>query len=701
MHRSSRRYALRFAPIACAAIAAALLGQGCGGETTRESVWNPDSIPDAFSQPSAALVWPGLSRSFLIDSTGSLLNGLWRARFDLASDQVTAPGPGHIASEERWRPVFRWNRRAGDVEWRFEAVAFPARSDQDSVLAVSLVARVVNLGAAEHRVRMVARLDSMPRPPLFIAPDGDTPPPSVLRWVSAQVPDSACGWCENGVPGGSCATEWPLAPHAERVVRFVLPSHPLPVTDLVRTARVTHAHRAGEVRAFWEREIARGTRFELGDPEVENALRAASVVLLECRERWAGAWYPIGGPFHYRDTWLRDGARLIQALATLDYGGESRQLASGIAALQWPQGAYLTQRGQLDGTGQALWAFEQAALRPSPDSSVASLAVHAMNACQWSEWQRSLGRGSGWPYGRMLPFANPHDAELSQAQLVGNDLWMLAGYRAAARLCGAAGRSADSAQIEAWRDAYAGDFADALARRGVPDVPPCWQRPGRDWGNLTAAWPSGVLHPLDPRCERLARRVWASAGGAGLTCYGGRDSFQTYVGADLGVWAMLADHRAEADSVLSATLAWRNGSGAGAEIFSRSTHNYGVNLPPHPTSAAALVALVRNAVIFDDGDTLELTLGARDRWWRNARIQRAPTRWGRLELSFSRTPDRARWAWSPVPVWTRLRVPPGTRIAAAPTPPLRATSSPHFVLAPPGISSAEVSLVSESGAPPR
>src|SRR5262249_33197972 len=262
-----------------------------------------------------------------------------------------------------------------------------------------------------------------------------------------------------------------------------------------------------------------------------------------------------------------------------------------------------------------------------PDTAVARLAAQALKACQWSEWQRQLGRSTGWPYGRMLPFADPHDGELAQAQLVGNDLWMLAGYPATARRCGAAGRKDDSAKVEAWRAAYAQDFADALARRGSRDVPPCWQGEGRDWGNLTAAWPAGVLDPSDPRCERLARRVWGAVGGPGFLSYGDRDSLQSYVGADLGTWAMLADQPETADTVLAATLRWRNASGAGAELFSEKHRDYGWNLPPHPTSAAALIALVRNALIFDDRDTLALTLAARDLWWNGAAVHGAPTRW--------------------------------------------------------------------------
>ena len=77
-------------------------------------------------------------------------------------------------------------------------------------------------------------------------------------------------------------------------------------------------------------------RFRLGDPDVEAALSAARITLLACRERRGKHWFPLGGPFQYRDVWLRDGARVIQALALLGYGGEARQLARGFASLQWP-----------------------------------------------------------------------------------------------------------------------------------------------------------------------------------------------------------------------------------------------------------------------------------------------------------------------------------------------------------------------------
>jgi len=97
-------------------------------------------------------------------------------------------------------------------------------------------------------------------------------------------------------------------------------------------------------------------------------------------------------------------------------------------------------------------------------------------------------------------------------------------------------------------------------------------------------------------------------------------------------------------------------------------------------------------IVFDDEDTLRLTLGARARWWNGARVQRAPTRWGLMDLEFRRQGDRARWSWSAVPVWTALTLPPGTRLAAPPEAPLVRGVSDRVVLAPPGTRQAAVRL---------
>ena len=190
----------------------------------------------------------------------------------------------------------------------------------------------------------------------------------------------------------------------------------------------------------------------------------------------------------------------------------------------------------------------------------------------------------------------------------------------------------------------------------------------------------------------MARRSWAKSGGAGLVSCGSADSAHYYLGADLGTWALLAGYRAEADSVLAALLEWRSASGSACEIFSRSSRDFGANLTPHPTSAAALIALIRNMIVEDHGDTLRLTLGARALWWQGCRVAGAPTRWGMQDIAFSNQAGMARWEWSGAPVWTSLTLPPGHVLLGDPPEPLLRGPRPDVVLAPPGTRSVEVAL---------
>jgi len=677
---------VRSAPFLLAAALA--IAAGCA---PAPRTFDPDAIPEAYRRPTGALMWPGATRAFFVTPEGDLYNGEWRVRFDPSASGSLAGPPRAIAAEDRWLPVLHWTRRAGDVRFEFEAVA--AGSPRDSNLIVSLAVEIVNGGTAPVPARLAVRLEHPGAAPVYVALDAPPGLDAPLRWAAAGSKQPVHAWSD-GRAGGETEREasWTLRPGERRRIRFAFPAYPMEAGALGAWARSPHANRVTEARAYWTRILGEGMQLALGDPEVERAVAAARVILLSCCERHGERWLPIGGPFHYRDVWLRDGARAIQALALCGHTKVARELTRGMLAFQWPQGAFLSQRGQLDGTGQALWLMDQALMRPAPDDSVAHFASAALAAWEWLARQRTAGRETGTAFGTMMPFGDPNDAELARAQLVGNDAWALAGYAAAARLLRASGEIAAAAAIEDSLSHYRDDFERALARTGRPDLPPAWQPVGRDWGNLAAGYPCMVLPARDARLFALADRVWASAGGAGLTWYGTRDSLHYYLGADLGTWALLAGRGAQADSVLEALLHWRTASGGAGELFTREGE-FGVNLPPHATSAAALVTLVRNSLVFDEGDTLRLTLGARTSWWRGARIAHAPTRWGKLDFDFRQEGNAAEWRWSPVQAWTALTLPPGTRVSGRLLPPLRAGASDREVLAPPGTGGARVTLV--------
>jgi hypothetical protein len=205
-------------------------------------------------------------------------------------------------------------------------------------------------------------------------------------------------------------------------------------------------------------------------------------------------------------------------------------------------------------------------------------------------------------------------------------------------------------------------------------------------GNAAATADSAAW---DRRSRALTRRLWAGGEG-GFLAYGAPDSLHSYLGADLASWALLVDDRADVERVLQSMLKWRTASGGWAELFSRSHRDYGRNLPPHASSAAAFAVLVRNALVCDDGPRLMLTLGARESWWRGASVHGAPTRWGTIDLTFARRADTAEWTWTPVSVATLLRLPPGTEVADAPAPLVRVAAD--AVLAPARVGHASVRL---------
>ena len=683
-----------------------LLGAGCAGRVKPAVIGclEPDSVTEAYRYSTAALALPGATRAFQILPAGDLTNGDWVVRVHATANGTQASMPKAIAFEDRWLPVAHWTRRAGAARWDFEAVALPESTlysasgyrmslpaPRDSGLIVAIEVRISNRGTIPVEATLEFELSGLDSAIAFIAHDASEAPPEP-SWAGAGANDTVLGWCSMPATGPTARGVWRLEPGAVQIVRCLLPAYPTPGEAFSCGSRVAHARLADQMRRNWRTEIARGADFNLGDREVESAIHAAVVVLLECRETRGKSWVPIGGPLQYRDVWLRDGARAIGALAMMGYGREARELSLGLMAYQWPQGAFLSQSGQLDATGQVLWAFGQAALRPPAAGSLEPFATSALAAWHWLERQRAVGSASGFPFGKMLPFANPRDNELVSAQLVGNDAWAIAGYRATSQLLRAWGRLAEADSVEVSSALYQRDFIDALRRSGSADVPPAWDGRGRDWGNLSVGYPCAALPVSDPRHAALAARVWKASGGAGLLAYGQRDSLHLYMGADLGTWALLTGRRASGDSVLAALLAWRSASGGAAELFSRSTRDFGTNPPPHATAAAALLVLMRNAIVFDDDDTLRLTMGARPNWWRRARCSRLPTRWGAIDLEFSRSGAEAQWRWSPVPVWTALTLPPGTVLRGRPAPPLRACLRPDLLLAPPGTQYVRIAL---------
>jgi len=210
-------------------------------------------------------------------------------------------------------------------------------------------------------------------------------------------------------------------------------------------------------------------------------------------------------------------------------------------------------------------------------------------------------------------------------------------------------------------------------------------------------YPTRALPLEHPRLERLVRRVLGRGGNSGLSCYGSEDSLHTYSGADLAEWSLLARHPALARAWLAGILAHSSSTLGQAELFSSRDGGFGTNLPPHATAAACLIDLMRNMLISDFRDTLEIGLGADSSWWRGCRLGRIATRFGPTSLRLDRPePGLLRVRLDPLDAPLCVVLPAGLR-AVAVLPGGARVRDAERVDAPPGTAEVRVQVTAGHG----
>ncbi len=483
-------------------------------------------------------------------------------------------------------------------------------------------------------------------------------------------------------PRARSALNTPTAPHDGRVFSTRLPAHagvsftwqipldPPPAAagaDRVLDAVPLAAARA-TLRSLWAAQEAGMMRIEVPEAKVDATYRAAIVQILESRIQTPTGWEQAPNRLQYRSFWIRDAAIETQALDLAGLHAAAAQNLRFIDAFQQANGLFVSQAGQYDGWGQALWALAQhAELAGEPAYAAAQLG--------------RIGAAIGWltaasaadPLG-LLPASNPDDNELAYGHITGDDLWAAAGLRsaiAAATLAGQAGdpaaapdgQGADAAATPAQANATVAAtpaeantdaalwttvdrrfeaaldrvIAAAVARTG--HIPPVLDaKGGQDWGNYWAAFPVQVLGAHSPAVTATLR--WARAHMAeGLPTYLGGSELHDYLGFRIFQTELAAGDAPAAIAGLYAELAHTTATDAGWEtgVAPYGRRLSGTNLAPHGTFAAEYVALLRNMLVVDTpSGGVQLLAGASPAWLgpgQHITVTAAPTDRGTISFT--------------------------------------------------------------------
>ncbi len=467
-----------------------------------------------------------------------------------------------------------------------------------------------------------------------------------------------------------------LAPGATERLNFKMPVEPIALADAAAVRRFTGLRTAAALklaRAWWRAQLRRGLQLELGEPKTLATFRASLMYLMLARDRVRQAAAP-GRPgrnlyvqtvnkLQYHAFWLRDGSFMLRAY---DLSGHPRRAAQCLAffpRFQLADGNFLSQQGQHDGWGEALWAVGQHEQLTGDRGFAAAWWPRAARAVAWLERARAKD-----PLG-LLPGGNPHDDEFvnTWAHITGDNFLALDGLHAAIALARGLGHAAHAV---AWQRLYA-NYHQALFSRLRRDgasnggyMPPGVDAAGgQDWGNLMGVYPHALLAPNDPLVTGTLRHA-LSHYGEGLITWG--PYLHHYLTMnDTETWVRRGNQRA-ALRELYAILVHTSSTQAGWEVGPRpwTTRDFGGDLAPHGWFAADYIALLRNMLIEGEGRQLHLLSVLAPAWshaGEKLAVRNAPTRFGTVTL-------RARFSASGMQLRlrTRFRQPPETIVLHLP-----------------------------------
>jgi hypothetical protein len=439
------------------------------------------------------------------------------------------------------------------------------------------------------------------------------------------------------VPGGDVSWTWqiPLDPPAAGTVADG-------TFDGV-SRQAAEARLAG----LWRSQERGMTQISVPEKRVDAVYDADVAQMLQSRYLTPSGWVQGVNRLQYQSYWIRDSAVDTVALDQVGLHAAAAQNLGFLAHWQQPDGLYISRVGQQDGVGQALWELaEHALLTASPMYASQQLPAVAA-AVHWID-QASASDSLG-----ILPPSTIADDEfLAGAHITGDNVWAAAGLRSAVALDRLAGSPALAAAAQAIDDRFERALNAALrqtfARAG--HITPALDQPGgTDWGNYGLAYPLPIVAPRSPMVS--ATVAWATAHSReGLATYAG--DLHDYLGFPIDETELEGGDVAHALRGFYAELAHTTAPGYGWED---GPTPYGrrespSNLTPHGTFSGQFVTLLRNLLVRDDGNAVDLLSGVSPAWLRagdRIAVRDAPIDGGeisfRVSVSRSGTAATLRW----------------------------------------------------------
>jgi hypothetical protein len=453
---------------------------------------------------------------------------------------------------------------------------------------------------------------------------------------------------EPTTPASAAAYTVTLAPGASRALDFFMPLEPIqtgtPEFAKLDAARFDDAHR--EVVAFWRKLLGRGMQIELPETKVTDTFRASLVYDLLALNVVDGQSVQTVNQFQYHRFYLRDSADFVRMYDATGYSDIAGQVLSLFPSRQEADGNFLSQPGQYDGWGEALWAFGEHYRRTHDLHFAESVYPLVVRAVDWLVQSRAAD-----PL-HIMPMSDVKDNEYVAAHLTGYNFLALDGLKSAIELALATGHTDEAQRFQKEYDDYQTCFFklfNKATRSNGGYIPPsldggAWK--GTDWGNLLAVTPEPVLDAHDPRVTETLRQVQAHYQ-EGLATYTEPDDGQFlhhYLTIKNTLTELVRGDQEQVIREFYAELLHTSSTHAGFEYSIRSwgSRDFEGNLAPHGWFAADYRNLLRNMMVREEGDTLHLLSAVSPEWiakGKTIRVEHAPSYFGLIGFALDMPDD--------------------------------------------------------------
>jgi hypothetical protein len=361
----------------------------------------------------------------------------------------------------------------------------------------------------------------------------------------------------------------------------------------------------------------------------------------------------FAGPYTYKRFWFRDAALILHALACAGLARRAMDCLPGFFPRQRRDGYFLSQEGEWDSNGEALWILERCCRLAGVPPPLA--------------WRQAVVKGADWIIRKRLPAGSGPESGLLpagfSAEHLGlndhyywDDFWGTAGLQAAARMEAAWGDPSSAAL----RSSQAADFIRAVerslesaeSRLGGAAAPAA---PGRRMdagavGSLVASYPLQLCAPDDARmlgtAEHLLSRCFVRGGFFQDMVHAGINPYLTLQVAQVLLRA--GDRRAL--SLVEAVAGLAGPTGRWPEAVHPRTGGGCMGDGEHAWAAAEWVMMVRNMFVREEEPgTLVLASGLKPEWLASGKeisFGPAPTPHGPVTVKVSPTESGARVSWT-------------------------------------------------------